>query len=108
MVRSSILRAIERGAPSGTRSPDGTWLADPAELTRAFPVNTQATLQRADPVAAVKLEAARHAQRARRPEPKHNASRSRTPTPLSPTHSRFPSCHDFAALGVGCARRGDE
>src|SRR5262245_8480386 len=60
MARSSILRAIKRGALSGTRNEDGTWLVDPAELARAFPVNAQATLQGAhpDPVAAVKLEAA--------------------------------------------------
>jgi hypothetical protein len=60
MARSSILRAIKRGALSGTRQDDGTWLVDPAELARAFPVNAQAPLQRAhsDPVAAVKLEAA--------------------------------------------------
>ena len=37
MARSSILRAIKRGALSGTRNPDGTWLVDPAELARAFP-----------------------------------------------------------------------
>ena len=60
MARSSILRAIKRGALSGTRQDDGTWLVDPAELARAFPVNAQAPLQGAhrDPVAAVKLEAA--------------------------------------------------
>jgi hypothetical protein len=60
MARSSILRAIKRGALAGTRNADGTWLVDPAELARAFPVNAQATLQSAhpDPVAAVKLEAA--------------------------------------------------
>ena len=34
MVRSSILRAIKRGALSGIRNPDGTWLVDPAELPR--------------------------------------------------------------------------
>jgi hypothetical protein len=60
MARSSILRAIKRGAISGTRQDDGTWLVDPAELARAFPVNAQPALQGAhpDPVAAVKLEAA--------------------------------------------------
>src|SRR5262245_33820232 len=60
MARSSILRAIKRGALSGTRNPDGTWLVDPAELARAFPVNAQPALQAAhpDPVAAVRLEAA--------------------------------------------------
>jgi hypothetical protein len=60
MARSSILRAIKRGALSGTRQDDGTWLVDPAELARAFPVNAQAALQGAhpDPVAAVRLEAA--------------------------------------------------
>src|SRR5262245_23503280 len=59
MARSSILRAIKRGALSGTRNPDGTWLVDPAELARAFPVNAQPALQAAhpDPVAAVRLEA---------------------------------------------------
>ena len=34
MVRSSILRAIKRGALSGIRNPDGTWLVDLAELPR--------------------------------------------------------------------------
>jgi hypothetical protein len=41
MARSSILRAIKRGALSGTRQDDGTWLVDGAELARAFPVNAQ-------------------------------------------------------------------
>jgi hypothetical protein len=60
MARSSILRAIKRGALSGTRNADGTWLVDPAELARAFPINAQPALQAAhpDPVAAVRLEAA--------------------------------------------------
>jgi hypothetical protein len=60
MARSSLLRAIKRGAVSGTRNGDGTWLVDPAELARAFPVNAQGMLQAAhpDPVAAVRLEAA--------------------------------------------------
>ena len=60
MARSSILRAIKRGALSGTRQDDGTWLVDGAELARAFPVNAQPALHDAhpNPVAAVKLEAA--------------------------------------------------
>lgn len=60
MARSSLLRAIKRGALSGTRNTDGTWVIDPAELARAFPMNAQPALQGAhpDPVAAVKLEAA--------------------------------------------------
>src|SRR5262249_51080466 len=60
MARSSILRAIKRGALSGTRNPDGTWLVDPAQLARAFPVNAQPALQAAHPhpVAAVRPEAA--------------------------------------------------
>src|SRR5262245_33938132 len=60
MARSSILRAIKRGALAGTRNADGSWVVDPAELARAFPVNAQAALHGAhpDPVAAVKLEAA--------------------------------------------------
>jgi hypothetical protein len=37
MARSSILRAIKRGALSGTRQDDGTWLVDPAELAVPFP-----------------------------------------------------------------------
>jgi hypothetical protein len=61
MARSSLLRAVKRGALAGTRQDDGTWLVDPAELSRAFPVNAQPALQaaHADPVAAVRLE---HAQ----------------------------------------------
>ena len=62
MARSSILRAIKRGALSGTRQDDGTWLVDGAELARVFSltVAAQPTLHDAhpDPVAAVKLEAA--------------------------------------------------
>jgi hypothetical protein len=60
MARSSLLRAIKRGALSGTRNPDGTWIVDSAELARAFPVNAQPALHSAhpDPVAAVRLEAA--------------------------------------------------
>jgi hypothetical protein len=60
MARSSILRAIKRGALSGTRQDDGSWLVDGAELARAFPVNARPALQDAhpDPVAAVRLEAA--------------------------------------------------
>ena len=62
MARSSILRAIKRGALSGTRQDDGTWLVDGAELARVFSltVPAQPTLHDAhpDPVAAVKLEAA--------------------------------------------------
>src|SRR5262245_36485287 len=60
MARSSLLRAIKRGGLSGTRNADGTWLVDPAELARAFPVNAQPALQGGQPdqVAAVKLEAA--------------------------------------------------
>lgn len=60
MARSSVLRAIKRGAISGSRNPDGTWLVDPAELARNFPVNAQGAQQLAhpDPVVAVKLEAA--------------------------------------------------
>ena len=60
MARSSVLRAIKRGAITGSRNPDGTWLVDQAELARAFPVNAQGAQQLAhpDPVAAVKLEAA--------------------------------------------------
>jgi hypothetical protein len=61
MARSSILRAIKRGALSGTRQDDGTWLVDGAELARVFAVTVaaQATPHDAhsDPVAAVKLEA---------------------------------------------------
>jgi hypothetical protein len=62
MARSSILRAIKRGALSGTRQDDGTWLVDGAELARVFSltVAAQPTLHDAhpDPVAAVRLEAA--------------------------------------------------
>jgi hypothetical protein len=60
MARSSVLRAVKRGALSGVRQGDGSWLVDPSELSRAFPVNAQAALQaaHADPVAAVRLEAA--------------------------------------------------
>ena len=60
MARSSILRAIKRGAISGARQEDGSWLVDGAELARVFPVNARPALHDAhpDPVAAVRLEAA--------------------------------------------------
>jgi hypothetical protein len=40
--RSSLLRAVKRGAISGTRQDDGTWLVDPAELSRVYTVSPQA------------------------------------------------------------------
>ena len=49
MARSSILRAIKRGALSGTRNDDGTWLVDGAELARVFPVTAQPVRQDAHP-----------------------------------------------------------
>jgi hypothetical protein len=60
MARSSLLRAIKRGALSGSRNADGSWVVDPAELARSFPVNAQAARHDAhpDPVVAVRLEAA--------------------------------------------------
>ena len=35
--RSSILRAIKRGAVSGSRDAGGQWSIEPAELFRVFP-----------------------------------------------------------------------
>jgi hypothetical protein len=37
MARSSLLRAIKRGALSGTRNPDGTWIVDSAETRPRLP-----------------------------------------------------------------------
>jgi hypothetical protein len=48
--RSSLLRAVERGAISGTRHDDGTWLVDPAELSRVYTVSTQAMQKDAEAV----------------------------------------------------------
>lgn len=59
-ARSTILRAIKRGAITGTRNNDGTWLVDPVDLARAFPVTVNAPAPQhgahPDPVAAVRLE----------------------------------------------------
>jgi len=41
MNRSSILRAIKRGALTGSRDHNDVWHVDGAELARVFPVNTQ-------------------------------------------------------------------
>lgn len=43
MNRSSILRAIKRGALTGTKDHNDVWHVDGAELARVFPVNTQNT-----------------------------------------------------------------
>src|SRR4051794_39751454 len=60
MNRSSILRAIKRGALTGTKDHNDVWHVDGAELARAFPVtppNTQPAQQDAHPdaLAAYKL-----------------------------------------------------
>jgi hypothetical protein len=63
MNRSSILRAIKRGAITGTKDHNEVWHVDGAELARAFPVtppNTQPAQQdalsaHADALAAHKL-----------------------------------------------------
>lgn len=49
MNRSSILRAIKRGALTGTKDHNDVWHVDGAELARAFPVNAQVTQQDAHP-----------------------------------------------------------
>jgi hypothetical protein len=122
MARSSILRAIKRGALSGTRNADGTWLVDPAELARVFTVNSHPALHGAhpDPVAAVKLEAAQQRiadleralsdMRSERDDWKSrpNASlcqtRNRRARMISPTLSPH---RPGAGRGAGCARRGE-
>jgi hypothetical protein len=48
--RSSLLRAVKRGAISGTRQDDGTWWVDPAELSRVYTVSIQAMQQDAHAV----------------------------------------------------------
>ena len=60
MNRSSILRAIKRGAITGTKDHNDVWHVDGAELARAFPVtppNAQVAPQDAHPdaLAAYKL-----------------------------------------------------
>src|SRR5690242_2028349 len=35
--KSTVLKAIKRGAISATRDPDGGWLIEPAELHRIYP-----------------------------------------------------------------------
>jgi len=49
MNRSSILRAIKRGAITGTKDHNDNWLVDGAELTRVFPVFPGVTPQNAQP-----------------------------------------------------------
>ncbi len=57
MNRSSILRAIKRGALTGSKDHNDVWHVDGAELARVFPVNTQPARQDTHPdaVAAHKL-----------------------------------------------------
>jgi hypothetical protein len=60
MNRSSILRAIKRGAITGTKDHNEVWHVDGAELARAFPVtppNTQPKQQDAHTDALVALRA---------------------------------------------------
>jgi hypothetical protein len=49
MNRSSILRAIKRGALTGTKDHNDVWHVDGAELARAFPVNAQPAQQDTHP-----------------------------------------------------------
>lgn len=49
MNRSSILRAIKRGALTGAKDHNDVWHVDGAELARAFPVNAQPAQQDAHP-----------------------------------------------------------
>jgi hypothetical protein len=49
MNRSSILRAIKRGALTGTKDHNDVWHVDGAELARVFPVNTQLAPQDTHP-----------------------------------------------------------
>jgi hypothetical protein len=60
MNRSSILRAIKRGALTGSKDHNDVWHVDGAELARVFPVNTQGARQDTHPdaLAAHKLAVA--------------------------------------------------
>jgi hypothetical protein len=49
MNRSSILRAIKRGALTGSKDQNDVWHVDGSELARVFPVNTQEPRQDAHP-----------------------------------------------------------
>ena len=56
VARSTILRAIKRGTLSGIRGEAGkTWLVDPAELARVFPVTAPPARQNAMEVVVAQL-----------------------------------------------------
>jgi hypothetical protein len=51
MSRSSIMRAINRGALTGTKEHNDVWHVDGAELARPFPVNSRPAQQDTHPQA---------------------------------------------------------
>jgi hypothetical protein len=80
MNRSSILRAIKRGALTGTKDHNEVWHVDGAELARAFPVtppDTQPAQQdaHADALVAHKLALAEERHRRAQTTPRRNAAR---------------------------------
>ena len=129
MNRSSILRAIKRGALTGTKDHNDVWHVDGAELARVFPVtpNAHPAQQDTHPDAlaahswrsprnaspSLKNASTRCGTSAIAHEParmhgKPNVRRCRISLHCRRPRTHSPrNRHDCAALGAGCGRPGE-